>query len=164
MAGPANLISYIYIVSIEDGPTKVGHTMDTARRMKQLQALFPWRELFLAGKWPVGASIAHATERYVHWLLRKSHISGEWFDASREEVVAAIEKGLRGEVNHYDMIPPIGHIAQGLNTGEFISTKFPRGTRERPSCGCRAYTRPVHPGGSRSRAEKARGSQELATR
>lgn len=121
---------YIYIFGMEDGPSKVGYSIDTARRVKQIQAEHG-EKITVTGKWPVGARIALGVERYVHWLLRDYHYSGEWFSAPYDVIAEAIQKALAGEVDMSHLIPRIDIVARGWNQAEYIGTKYPRGTRER---------------------------------
>lgn len=123
-------VTYLYVFGAEVGPSKVGQSTCPPRRLKQLQAKHPER-IVVAGTWPVGGRVALATERYVHWLLRERHVHGEWFDAPREEIVAAIETALRvGPDPEYPM-PRADMLARGIGSGEHLSVKHPKGTKAR---------------------------------
>lgn len=90
--------AFLYVIGTPDGPVKIGHSLSPKQRLDAFRR--EGREVILTGTWPVGARIALAVERYVHWQLREHHIRSEWFNVPRPKVLAAIRKAL----NHVDQI------------------------------------------------------------
>lgn len=131
MAARSEQMAYIYIMGTDDGPVKIGHSLDPKRRSKDFKR--KGREVFIAGAWPVGATIALAAERYVQWQLREHHIRSEWFNVPLEKAVEAVKRGLGvlDQLDGYDPIPPLDPPGRALRFGEFIQTKFPNGTSDR---------------------------------
>lgn len=123
-------LSFLYIIGTTDGPLKIGHSMSPERRVDDFRR--EGTEVFLAGKWPIGAAKALAAERYVHWQLRNHHIRGEWFNVSRRKALAVIRKafGLLDEVNERHPIPPLDRRGPKI-TDEQIPSRFPEGTKDR---------------------------------
>jgi len=81
----------VYIMKSDDGRLKIGHSVDPSRRSKQLG---------------VAVSIMHETdvldqaeriERLAHRVLALSgkHLCGEWFDATVEDAISAIDIAVR---------------------------------------------------------------------
>jgi len=80
--------AHIYVMDAGDGTVKVGHSRDPDGRAKQIGS---------------GVTVIHSTplieqaeliERTAHRLLKLSgkHIRGEWFKATLQEAIAAIER------------------------------------------------------------------------
>jgi len=132
MKAPDPDFSYVYLVGVPGGPTKIGHAMCVKRRFKQLQAEYPLQELVPMGSWPVGALKARAVEHYVHWLLREKNYRGEWFNVARDEAVAAIKKGIEQEANLdvRPMIPPVDVSNQLGKYRQHVKTMLRAGTLE----------------------------------
>lgn len=126
----AQNLAYVYVIGSPEGPCKVGYTVATARRLKEIQKA-ETRRIDIFGKWPVGHAKALAVERYAHWLLRDKQISGEWFDVTPEEASGAVSRATRAGVDPDYPLPRVDMIGRGLGCGEHIATKFPKGTRER---------------------------------
>jgi len=127
----ANGLYYIYLMGPEEGPQKIGQSMDPNRRLKQLQAK-EGVKLFLTGEWPVPVSKAMAIERYIHWLLRDKLFRSEWFNVTHDEAKAAIEKAVAGvdEFDTYEMMPVLD-IGKQAHYDERLFTRYPRGTATR---------------------------------
>lgn len=123
-------VAFIYVLGMVGGPSKIGHSLSPESRKKQFERMENCK-LVITGTWDVGLYKALATERYIHWLLRSKHIRGEWFSASQEEIVEAIEHALSSGFHEDYIIPAIDHQSHGMKYGQHISTKFPDGTKER---------------------------------
>jgi len=121
---------YLYAMAMpEGGPVKVGFSADPERRARDLQRQ-GHKAIFIFGLWPVGKQMAMAAERYAHWLLRHQHYRGEWFNATREEAGAAIQKAGQAVLDQWDMIPAIDVSSRKIANGEHIPVKHPSGTME----------------------------------
>lgn len=123
-------IAYIYVMGIEGGPSKIGHSLSPERRKVQIEREENCR-VVVTGKWDVGFARALAVERYIHWLLRDKHIRGEWFSASQDEIVEAVETALSKGFHDGYVVPALDRAARGMTYGQYISTKFPDQTKER---------------------------------
>lgn len=130
MGAAVKNLAYVYVIGSPNGPTKVGYSVDTERRLKNLQRPITQR-IQIFGKWPVGYSSALAVERYAHWLLREKQISGEWFDVTPDEASEAVARAVNEGVDPNYPLPRIDLLGRELLCGEHIATKFPQGTRER---------------------------------
>jgi hypothetical protein len=124
-------IAYIYAMGTSDGPTKIGYSLSPKRRLKDIQRI-AGKDIVVTGTWPVGARIALNAERYVHWQLRERHIRGEWFNASRAEIIAAVEAAISrtGEFDPNAVIPSIDPGDRLPEHPEQILTRFPKGTKD----------------------------------
>jgi hypothetical protein len=122
--------AYVYVIGSQSGPCKVGYSVDTERRLKDIQRPKTQR-IQIFGKWPLGHATALAVERYAHWLLRDKQISGEWFDVTAEEAADAVSRAVREGVDPDYPLPRVDLIGRALGCGEHIATKFPQRTRER---------------------------------
>lgn len=120
--------AYLYVFSVPGGPTKIGHAMSVERRQKAIERE-SGKKVIVTGNWPVGSGIALAVERYVHWLLREKHFRGEWFNASEEEVLAAVDRALNAEIDPCYPIPPVDEYGRGMKYGDHMATKYPAGTK-----------------------------------
>jgi len=128
--------AYVYAIGSRSGPVKIGYSTDPAKRLKTLQAKSDC-ELFVLGKWAIHGRRALCIERYVHWLLRDKHFTGEWFNASREEAAEAVRLAMAEEdLDQVYPIPRVWTMRRQLRDGENITTKFPKGTRARLHAAC----------------------------
>lgn len=127
--------AFLYVMGTGDGPSKIGHSLSPARRVKDIRRAMGNAGIVITGTWPVGYGIALSAERYVHWQLRDKHIRSEWFNATREEMEAAIAKALErvAEFDRNNPIPPLDAPGKALRFGEHIATKYPAGTHDRIS-------------------------------
>jgi hypothetical protein len=85
--------SFIYLIGSErgQGPFKVGISTRPEHRAKQLQTAYP-RPVAVHGAWQ--HSNPRAVEAETHRLLAPWHMSGEWFDVSRNRATAAIMQAI----------------------------------------------------------------------
>jgi hypothetical protein len=132
VTAPARLTATecVYVLGVEGGPCKVGRSVEPEERARQLQIKYGSRFILL-GVSRMAQVKAISAERYAHWLLRDRHLSGEWFDATREEALAAVNKALTDEMDPEYVLPSLDEIALSDGMAERIETRFPRGTRER---------------------------------
>lgn len=105
---PDDLGRGLYILSTgEDGPCKVGITNDLAMRLSVLQVgnwmkINPVMFTFVVGRnitgklnmWSAFSNGAATLELLVHRKLKELdlHLSGEWFDISEADCIAAVKK------------------------------------------------------------------------
>lgn len=130
MGATVENLAYVYVIGSQNGPTKVGYSVDTERRLKSIQRPKTQR-IQVFGKWPVGHASALAVERYAHWLLRDKQISGEWFNVTPDEASEAVYRAVNEGVDPNYPLPRIDLIGRRLLCGEHITTKYPQRTRER---------------------------------
>lgn len=78
----------LYVIGPEGGPYKVGKTNDLHKRRTALQTGNP---LPLKVHFSITSTEADLTEKRAHDTLGTCRLSGEWFDAPLEEIIAAIE-------------------------------------------------------------------------
>lgn len=130
MTDPKENLAYVYVIGSSGGPCKVGYSVDTERRLRDLQRPRTQR-ITVFGKWPIGHAAALSVERYAHWLLREKQISGEWFDVTAEEAADAVSAAIHEGVDPDYPLPRVDMIGRALGCGENIHTKYPQGTRER---------------------------------
>ncbi|MGB1214592.1 MAG: GIY-YIG nuclease family protein [Pikeienuella sp.] len=97
----------VYIIQEGDaGPVKIGVAMHPARRLIQLKSGNP-RRLFLRKIFVVDTEIeqhearrfCNALERHVLSDLSVKSISGEWLDASVDEIVKSVRKFIKSGEN-----------------------------------------------------------------
>lgn len=130
MTKPEINTSYLYIMGYpEGGPVKIGQSMDTARRTKDL-VREGHKNIVVTGKWPVGRMVALAAERYAQWLLRDYHFRGEWFNVDGPTAQAAIEKAVAAVHDRWHAVPPIDTGTRKIVHGEYVRSKHERGTSE----------------------------------
>jgi hypothetical protein len=84
----------VYFVQAgDDGPVKIGFSTDTQRRLKELQTASPAPLKLLAQV--IGTP---AIEAFVHKVLRKKHVRGEWYAIDDDDISYALgrlfEEGL----------------------------------------------------------------------
>lgn len=131
MSELSKLHAYLYVCGYEGGPFKIGYGYNPGNRMKD-HVRNGHAGIFMVGAWPVGAGIAQAAERYVHWLLRDKHFQKEWFNVTQEEAEAAVRHALSpGAIDAHDefsMIPPITGKDKNLGHKEWARTNFAAGT------------------------------------
>jgi Meiotically up-regulated gene 113 len=82
---------YIYAISSEGGPRKIGISAHPEIRAKQLQTAYPQR-VTVQRTWH--HTNARAVEAEVHRLLAPWRIRGEWFDVSQIRATAAIQRAI----------------------------------------------------------------------
>lgn len=123
--------AYLYVIGTSDGPVKIGHSLAPQRRLDDFRR--EGREVVVVGTWPLGRSIALATERYVHWQLRQHHIRGEWFNVPRPDVLAAIHQALNraNEIDGRNPIPALDRHGPKIRFAEHMQARFPEGTFDR---------------------------------
>lgn len=123
--------AYVYAIGSQSGPVKIGYSSDPSKRLKTLQAKAD-HELFILGKWSIHGRRALCIERYVHWLLRDKHFTGEWFNATRDEAAEAVRLAMAEEdLDQTYPIPRVWTMRRQIRDGENITTKYPKGTRAR---------------------------------
>ncbi len=81
---------HIYVIGPLIGLQKVGIATDPRQRLATLQTACPF-DLFLHLAVAVPFEEAHAIERRAHRLLARSCIRNEWFEATREEAIQAVQ-------------------------------------------------------------------------
>jgi hypothetical protein len=84
---------HIYIIGPrEQRPVKVGVSSDCWRRLGGIQG-GNWHDLFvLRSFWVESTRDARKIEQTTHVELREQHLSGEWFEVTTEQAVAALER------------------------------------------------------------------------
>ncbi|MGR7993893.1 GIY-YIG nuclease family protein [Xanthobacter sp. ZOL 2024] len=131
MSSISELQAYLYVCGYDGGPFKIGYGYNPSKRMKD-HVRSGHAGIFMVGAWPVGARIAQAAERYVHWLLRDKHLQKEWFNVTQEEAEAAVRHALSpGALEAHDnfsMVPPITGKNKDLGYKEWARTNFASGT------------------------------------
>jgi hypothetical protein len=95
--------SFIYIISNERGPIKIGISNNPQARLIGLRTgsadALTLTHIFK----PSGS--AKKLEKQVHMMLAKAHISGEWFNATVDDAVIAVE---RAAIAASQTITPVG--------------------------------------------------------
>ena len=81
---------HIYVIGPTVGLQKVGIAPDPRQRLATLQTACPF-DLFLHLAVAVPFGDAHAIERRAHRLLARSCVRNEWFEATREEAIHAVQ-------------------------------------------------------------------------
>lgn len=134
MSRNKNLDAYIYVCGYEGGPFKIGYGYNPNKRMQD-HVRNGHANIFMVGAWPVGAAIAQAAERYVHWALREYHLKNEWFNVTQAEAEAAVFRALSPGIleshDRYSMIPPATGKNKSLGYKEWARTNFAEGTLSR---------------------------------
>lgn len=96
-------MSRVYIVSRLGGPRKIGIAADPVKRLVGLQTGSP-EPLALEYQatasssehaWASSKKLAFVVECGAHSRLRDRHISGEWFNVSLDEALAALDQAAR---------------------------------------------------------------------
>lgn len=82
--------SFIYIIGPENGPYKIGHSVDPDKRCSQLQTsrLERIRVLY---KREVNKEIVEVMEKLIHKQLSIHKIRGEWFNLKLEDMIMEID-------------------------------------------------------------------------
>lgn len=83
----------VYVIADGDGRRKIGFSQNAQTRLAQLQAA-AGGQLLLERHFVCGINQAGAVERLAHQLLAEKRLTGEWFDVTLEEAVAAIEEAI----------------------------------------------------------------------
>ncbi|HWG80743.1 MAG TPA: GIY-YIG nuclease family protein [Stellaceae bacterium] len=81
--------TFIYVIGTITGPFKIGIAARPEARLRQLQTGNHFK-LSLFDTIPVRTADAPRVERNIHKALSAHHLSGEWFEVSRERAVAAV--------------------------------------------------------------------------
>ena len=81
----------VYVIAQERGPVKVGISDKPMFRLRSLQTGHASR---LDLKHSREADNAKLVERLAHHALREKRLSGEWFDVTVDEAIAAIESAV----------------------------------------------------------------------
>lgn len=120
--------AFLYVIGTPDGPVKIGHSLLPKQRLDAFRR--EGREVVLTGTWPVGARIALAVERYVHWQLRDHHIRSEWFNVPRQKVLAAIRKAMSrlDQIDGSNPIPALDPHGTTPKFAEHMRIGFEAGT------------------------------------
>lgn len=127
---------YLYVLGVPspDGPYKIGYSL-TPQGRAQAYYRQGHKGVHVVTQRPLPWPLAMQAERYAHWLLRDRHLDHEWFNVSREDAIEAIEKATTTEMvewyRHGHLIPATQQPKSKILNGEWISTKFPKGTRQR---------------------------------
>lgn len=90
---PAPPHRHIYVIGPPVGLQKVGIATDPRQRLATLQTACPF-DLFLHLAVAVPFEDAHAIERRAHRLLARSCVRNEWFEATREEAIQAVQSAV----------------------------------------------------------------------
>jgi len=96
---------YIYVISSEMGPVKIGLSSDVQNGLKILQTGFPYK-LSIYFHERIMRSSAGFVEKKAHATLAKKRLQGEWFDATVDNAISAVR----------DAIGAFGYIATKANT------------------------------------------------
>jgi len=81
----------VYIIASEGGMCKVGKANDPSARMAALATGHPYK-LMLAHVFPTTSDTeAYAVEQRAHSVLASKRMSGEWFNVTIEEAIAAVD-------------------------------------------------------------------------
>jgi T5orf172 domain len=90
MRGVRSEKCYIYVISAESGPLKIGIARKLAERLDTLQSCSPVK-LFLRAAWEMETSVeAQRLEIKVHGALSEYHSHREWFDCPLDKAVETI--------------------------------------------------------------------------
>lgn len=81
---------FIYVIGPTAGLQKVGLATDPKTRLAALQTACPFH-LMLHASVQVPSGEAHAVERRAHRLLKTAWVRNEWFQATPDEAVAAVQ-------------------------------------------------------------------------
>lgn len=85
---------YIYAMRSESGPVKIGRSVNVKARRSNIQSDHGYK-LSIVHVEPVAEDLCpNDAERECHRVLRDRRLLGEWFDATDEEAIMAIKKGL----------------------------------------------------------------------
>lgn len=87
--------AYIYVITSDGGPVKVGYTVNTGERLSQLRASSPV-PLELLHAEAVPYRDRQFVEKYAHALLWSRRVSGEWFDVTGEQALSAVKLAVVG--------------------------------------------------------------------
>lgn len=84
----------IYAIQSEAGPIKIGVSKSPSGRAKQIARQQPYGVRLIHSRSP-GGQDAFAVEAAAHTLLEAKRHRGEWFDATLEEAIDAIEMAVK---------------------------------------------------------------------
>ena len=85
-------MSYVYVMQVEPGVIKVGRSDDPQRRAHQLTRVWGQR---VAVAFKLQSDNAPAVEQAAHRILATYRIEGEWFSATAQEGILAVETAAR---------------------------------------------------------------------
>ncbi|MHC2016282.1 GIY-YIG nuclease family protein [Methylobacterium sp. CM6247] len=125
--------AFLYVIgSREDGPHKVGLSVDPGRRLKGLQTGNP-RRLVVKRAAPSPTNDASAVERYAHYLLRESAILGEWFNVTEEAAWVALVAATEAVANGLSAPgrPGFGGAGRPMLWPDKIVAPLPKGSLAR---------------------------------
>lgn len=80
-------LTSVYVIASAPDCHKIGIAYDPAKRLRSLNGASPV-PLTLVASSP--SEEARKVEAMAHWLLRDSHLQGEWFRVSQERALAAL--------------------------------------------------------------------------
>jgi hypothetical protein len=84
---------YIYVIVSAAGPVKIGQTRNPDNRLDSLQVASPYK-LHIAYTRKVSAKDYILIEREAHRNLDGKRLCSEWFDASEEDAIKAVDAAL----------------------------------------------------------------------
>ena len=82
--------SFIYIIGPENGPYKIGHSVNPDKRCSQLQTgrLEKIRVLYTK---EIDKEIVEVIEKLIHKQLSVHKVRGEWFNLSLDDMIMEID-------------------------------------------------------------------------
>jgi hypothetical protein len=108
---------YVYIITWDGGPQKIGRSNKPAGRLIGLQTAIP-HSLQVARTWHRPLNDANLVERTAHRLLHSARMAGEWFNVTTDEAVIAIEEAIERITNPVPPPPKMDLAAMGDGTPE----------------------------------------------
>jgi len=86
--------NYVYAIGRKSGgPIKVGKASDVKKRLSGLQTSHH-EKLVILQEWYRPKGDAVAVEQMAHGFLEDQWLNGEWFEATLEQVCAAVERAM----------------------------------------------------------------------
>jgi hypothetical protein len=110
--------SFVYIVgeSTRDPPFKIGFAGNPVARLQDLQIGNP-RRLFLVGAAVCSCRAAPILEERAHEFLSRCRLGGEWFEAPKAMVDAAIQSGVNAGIR---AVPVLQFVQEMVDSGHLL--------------------------------------------
>ena len=114
----------IFVIQDDDGAIKVGHSTDPNRRVHQLERA-SLKIVHVSDVYVEAERVERAAHRLLAWAGKRISPKGDWFSASLEEAIAAINKAALIADGLEPMPPPAPSVRTKAPT-ERILIRFPR--------------------------------------
>jgi hypothetical protein len=85
---------FVYVIKSSPGPVKIGKAVDPSSRLKILQTGAPFRLSLEKVCRCDDEKSAYKVEKSAQRVLRGKRLTGEWFDVSVDDAIAAIEEAV----------------------------------------------------------------------